>query len=336
MAENQEILMQFSYEKKILLYKNKSVFPSQEECDEFLGSFPETISTENDLLKSFTYFDDDFCLFEKRKRYYDFRQKDYAEKYYIPEFTIEEIQLIKSKFDDWYNTLRLAHLQEQKDSIKDRITQSFGVISTSLRSLRNSLLQKSDWTQIPDNSLSEEVRLLWRTFRQYLRDITNDVDWNSLSALEVKFPIDPTNYLMRYPNQEVEYLSTEDQFENQIANRTKAKLLGFIDYLNFIEDTTQSDEINIKSPTSNYVNLTDYINKKLAKIDPDLKITITSDRISEYTLPESLSGVTPEMVELISSMISDPVKASQFTIDELNSMSEYVEAYKQLYDNISQ
>ena len=60
MAENQEILMQFSYEKKILLYNNKSVFPSQEECDAFLGSLPETISTENDLLKSFTYFDDDF------------------------------------------------------------------------------------------------------------------------------------------------------------------------------------------------------------------------------------------------------------------------------------
>lgn len=335
MAEEQEIVMQFSYEKKILLHHGKAVYPSQEECDAFLQSLPDTISTSSDILKSFTYYSDDFCLVEKRKQYYDFRQKSYADKYYIPEFTLEQIKLIKSKFDDWYNTLRLAYLQEHKDSVRDRITQSFGVVSTSLRAIRNDLLVKSDWTQIPDNSLSEEVKSLWRTFRQYLRDITNDVEWNTLSALEVKFPIDPVNYLLKYPNQEVEYLSTEDQFENQLANRTKAKLLGFVDYLNFIEENPQSDEINIKSPTSNYLNLTDYINKKLAKIDPDLKITISYDRISEYSLPESLSGTTPEMVELLSSMISDPTKASQFTLDELNTMSEYVSSYKELYNQIA-
>lgn len=38
---------------------------------------------------------------------------------------------------------------------------------------RNLLLQQSDWTQLPDVSLTEEQKGNWVTYRQQLRDITN-------------------------------------------------------------------------------------------------------------------------------------------------------------------
>lgn len=48
---------------------------------------------------------------------------------------------------------------------------------------RNFLLEKSDWTQIPNNPLTIEKQEEWAVYRQQLRDITNqpgypfNVDW---------------------------------------------------------------------------------------------------------------------------------------------------------------
>ncbi len=39
------------------------------------------------------------------------------------------------------------------------------------RSERNNLLTQSDWTQLPDNQLSEDERATWRITRQKLRDV---------------------------------------------------------------------------------------------------------------------------------------------------------------------
>ena len=52
-----------------------------------------------------------------------------------------------------------------------------------LRAKRNELLDTCDWTQIPDNKLSDSKKTEWQTYRQALRDITltatscSDVVW---------------------------------------------------------------------------------------------------------------------------------------------------------------
>jgi hypothetical protein len=45
-----------------------------------------------------------------------------------------------------------------------------------VRSERNSLLSHCDWTQMPDCSLSEGDKNVWKTYRQTLRDITLQSD----------------------------------------------------------------------------------------------------------------------------------------------------------------
>ena len=42
-----------------------------------------------------------------------------------------------------------------------------------LRAKRNKDLQDSDWTQLPDNTLTSEQRNAWMQFRTELRNITN-------------------------------------------------------------------------------------------------------------------------------------------------------------------
>lgn len=49
---------------------------------------------------------------------------------------------------------------------------------------RNALLAESDWSQVADNSLSEEQRELWRSYRQELRNITSTYT----DPREISFP----------------------------------------------------------------------------------------------------------------------------------------------------
>lgn len=59
----------------------------------------------------------------------------------------------------------------------------------SVRAKRNIELAESDWTQIPDSPLSNELKEEWRIYRQELRDITNYEDpW---SVIWPEKPINP-------------------------------------------------------------------------------------------------------------------------------------------------
>ncbi len=59
-----------------------------------------------------------------------------------------------------------------------------------VKEVRGQLLTDSDWTQLPDNSLSEEQRNAWATYRQQLRDITNQFE-NDDDLIEVVWPEAP-------------------------------------------------------------------------------------------------------------------------------------------------
>ena len=60
-----------------------------------------------------------------------------------------------------------------------------------LRRKRNKLLSESDWTQMPDTSLSEEQKTQWQTYRQSLRDLTNGITTYE-QARDIKYPDKPT------------------------------------------------------------------------------------------------------------------------------------------------
>jgi hypothetical protein len=63
----------------------------------------------------------------------------------------------------------IAMTEEQRDeyyfSLKTTYSYSY------LRSERNEMLMRSDWTQLPNSGLSEAKRTEWETYRQALRDL---------------------------------------------------------------------------------------------------------------------------------------------------------------------
>jgi hypothetical protein len=54
---------------------------------------------------------------------------------------------------------------------------------------RDFLLEKSDWTQLSDVSLTEEEKNQWKIYRQSLRDITSHPDFP-----DITFPEPPSQY----------------------------------------------------------------------------------------------------------------------------------------------
>lgn len=64
-----------------------------------------------------------------------------------------------------------------------------GELAQALREMRDVLLKESDWTQMPDCPLSEEIKNDWRIWRQAMRDITSTISYPLENTLEL--PVTP-------------------------------------------------------------------------------------------------------------------------------------------------
>lgn len=65
-----------------------------------------------------------------------------------------------------------------------------------LRLLRNSKLSESDWSQMPDCQLSEEKKIEWRTYRQELRDLPENITDPKplvINENDPNWPVKPTH-----------------------------------------------------------------------------------------------------------------------------------------------
>jgi hypothetical protein len=69
---------------------------------------------------------------------------------------------------------------EEHEPTSDAVDQPFTEEQAldGVRAVRNDKLVASDWTQLPDVSLSPEQVEAWRVYRQQLRDITDGLQWD--------------------------------------------------------------------------------------------------------------------------------------------------------------
>jgi len=54
---------------------------------------------------------------------------------------------------------------------------------------RNSILNSSDWTQIPDNNLSKNQKAQWRSYRNQVRNVVSNFN----SPEKVVWPVPPVS-----------------------------------------------------------------------------------------------------------------------------------------------
>ena len=91
---------------------------------------------------------------------------------------------------------------------------------TKFRKQISEMLLYSDWRMLADYEEEFDGELeLWKEWRRRLRTILPDFDtfdtpFDAFKYVStMKYPIDPNIYVEKYPNRDVEYLSTDDQFD---------------------------------------------------------------------------------------------------------------------------
>ena len=323
---NKTPVLQILFTERLIWYNGVAVTATPEDFDEFFSSLPQEISNKNDKIQFFTYYDPTYYKVEKVKTIYDRRLEKNRSIVYDPEIPAVDIEHLFEKGKIFYETVKTKQLINLKEQIKSDIEKQLSFRVISLRSYRDQLLQKCDWTQSPDIPFSSLDKNNWIKYRQTLRDLPSQESWNYSTSYSIVFPIDPSTYKLRYPNYEVEYLSTPDQFENQKANKEKEKIIRTVKQLNLpsvnIENLTQLD----------YINLIAEVNKILYKIDPDLKVGISlgtdlanmenNELIGDVKLSFDYSGVTPEVLNYIENYI---IKSNKYTEEQI---SQFMETFK--------
>ena len=105
-----------------------------------------------------------------------------------PNERIEELGIYEQAIQNYNDELeRIKNLRQEAES-KINYWDIF-------RGIRNTKLTESDWTQIEDAALTEEKKILWKTYRQELRDlpeIINDPKSLVLDENHSDWPVKPS------------------------------------------------------------------------------------------------------------------------------------------------
>jgi hypothetical protein len=79
----------------------------------------------------------------------------------------------------------------------ERTDNELLVLAEEMKARRNGLLSASDWTQLPDVSLTTEMKQAWAVYRQALRDITSQEKF----PWRIVWPEKPDNQQVETPNE---------------------------------------------------------------------------------------------------------------------------------------
>lgn len=101
---------------------------------------------------------------------------------FVPSWLIERNKLLSQGVR---NEKTIQDLVGESDLTSTELNDKDNIVN-QIYVKRQTLLQQSDWTQLPDVPLSDTQRKLWADYRQQLRDIT----LQPLTA-DIKWPIKP-------------------------------------------------------------------------------------------------------------------------------------------------
>lgn len=187
-----------------------------------LENIPNEWSNDNDRIILFVIYESGEYILEKEKMKYDFSTKSTKWIQYTSDYlTIDQAK-------ELYNILNTAIVVDTEiknyTNIKDYLELSKKSYYLTQFNRQNidfieKLLRDTDWRILPDApevfENEREMWVLWRSKIRELNKLPSDFE-DSLDYLiwleEMKWPIRPDQYYGKYPEFEVKYLETDDQF----------------------------------------------------------------------------------------------------------------------------
>lgn len=206
-----------------------------------------------DEIEHLLLYNNDQYLCQRKKLKYDFStNSSYWDTYNFKDGSVEDVKKIYEIINTTVIIQREIHKQEVLEEARKLNLEALNYYYDKKWYKKMDEIQKmllySDWRVLPDSPQKfDGERDLWVTWRQKLRELLPDNPRDIFSdnfemfkyVQTLKYPIDPRVYFDRYPNLDVEYLSTEDQFEKydfqaskDFVGKTQLNLINFLESYN--------------------------------------------------------------------------------------------------------
>lgn len=206
-------------------YTYNSIYLGKELNDRLLNAIPDEWSNDKDFILLFSIYDNGEHTLYKQKYKYDFASNTAKPvKYEYTDFTLEEatelFNILKSLL-----FIKQVSLEDEKVSAISEIINNPEYLDFRYQQQieeRDNLLRSSDYRILDDYpELFDGEKQLWIKWREEVRKVAipreefeDSLDW-IIHIESYKWPEDPLIYHGKYPNHDVEYLSTEDQYSQQ-------------------------------------------------------------------------------------------------------------------------
>lgn len=250
--------------------------------DKFLSDIAgEFWHTEEDKLQAFIYYDDGSSFVQRRKAKYSFAENAKVwTDYTFVGYTQEQSEELKNKIltaIEVQNITKELKVERKLQKVDEEYLFFDSVYAKRMRE-RSAMLAATDWRVLDDvvDTYPGE-KDMWKLWRQKIRETLIKDPAQFSTPLEffryiktLKWPIDPKNYRIKYPESDVEYLSTDDQW---VKRDTDASA-------DFVESRLE----NILELRQNYINSRIRVKKevkemmKLLRIDEELDVDVDYDR----------------------------------------------------------
>lgn len=224
MAEIRKTLLEADFLNNYLVSGGNKIEITSELKQKFFENYIDSFwNNSKDEIDYFAYYSTGQYFCQRKKLKYDFKENvSYWTTYSFSGASKDQAKQLYDKLCDFTVTLQEVKQAKVNAEIQkiDQEALFFDQRYTKKILERNSMLTASDWRVLPDivDKYPGE-KDMWIRWRSALRNETvkkPDEFERGLDFMkylyELKWPIDPEIYRNKYPNSEVEYLSTEDQW----------------------------------------------------------------------------------------------------------------------------
>jgi hypothetical protein len=213
-----ELILQLNVPQRTIMYRGivRDIPAKLFERDLAPNLYP-LWDTDKDKLITFTWYDNESYVCERRKFLKNFKTSEYYWQNYEMESydSADGKQMYELLKDTFYlvDSFDRENFQQELATLYYETSQANWA---NIRLIRNFLLSDSDWSVANDSPLTEENKNMWVRYRRELRDLplTNMQNDPNIKAQDIKFPIDPYLFKSMYSvdRPEAVYLDNPEQY----------------------------------------------------------------------------------------------------------------------------
>jgi len=203
-----------------------------------------------DEIEHLLLYNNDKYMCQRKKIKYDFAtQSTYWVTYNYTDGDVEDVKRIRDVINTVVIVQKEAKQYEILEKARELNLEQLDYYYDQKWFKKMAEIQKmllySDFRVLPDTPVKYDgEKTDWATWRQRLRDLLPDNPREEFAdnfemfkfIQTLKYPIDPRKYLAMYPNRDVEYLSTDDQFQKydfeasvDFVSKTQLNLINYLE-----------------------------------------------------------------------------------------------------------